>query len=107
MKDLTDILKQAQDMQQRMADVQQQLEEAEVEGKAGGGLVTITMNGKGALRKILIDPSLVTADDVDVLEDLIVAAHTDAKIKVEAHAAEEMKKITGGLSMPPGFNLNI
>jgi hypothetical protein len=105
MKNLAGMLKQAQQMQQKMADMQAALEGAEIDGSAGGGMVTITLSGKGELKRIRIDPSLATADDVEMLEDLIVAAHKDAKSQVEARAAEEMKKVTGGLELPPGMSL--
>jgi hypothetical protein len=105
MKNLSSMLKQAQQMQQKMADMQEALEAAEVDGSAGGGLVSVTMSGKGELKRIKIDPSLGNPDDIEVLEDLIVAAHKDAKTRVEAHAAEEMKKVTGGLDLPPGMSL--
>jgi hypothetical protein len=105
MKNLSSMLKQAQQMQQKMADMQEALEAAEVDGSAGGGLVSVTMSGKGELKRIKIDPSLGNPDDVEVLEDLIVAAHKDAKTRVEAYAAEEMKKVTGGLDLPPGMSL--
>lgn len=105
MKNLSQMMKQAQQMQQKMQEMQSALEGMEVEGTAGGGLVTVTLNGKGEMAKLKLDPSLLTPDDVEVLEDLIVAAHNDAKAKVEARSAEEMSKITGGLDLPPGFKL--
>ncbi|MBI1180850.1 MAG: YbaB/EbfC family nucleoid-associated protein [Alphaproteobacteria bacterium] len=105
MKNLSSMLKQAQQMQQKMADLQTALEAAEVDGSAGGGLVTLTMSGKGELKRIRIDPSMANPDDIEVLEDLIVAAHKDAKARAEAYAAEEMKKLTGGIELPPGMSL--
>ncbi len=105
MKNLSQILKQAQDMQERMQTMQAELERAEVSGSAGGGLVTVTMNGKGALLGIKIDPSLLTPAEVEVVEDLIKAAHADAKGKAESHMSEHMSKLTGGLPLPPGFKL--
>jgi len=98
MKNIGQMMKQAQMMQTRMAAMQ-------VSGQAGGGLVTITLNGKGEMRKVKIDPSLAQPGDVEVLEDLIVAAFNDAKAKVESHVNEEMAKITGGLKLPGGLNL--
>ena len=74
-------------------------------GGAGGGMVTVTLNGKGEMQGLKIDPSLVNSDDVEVLEDLVTAAFNDAKTKVEAHMQEEMSKLTGGLKLPPGMNL--
>lgn len=105
MKNLGEIMKQAQQMQEKMAELQNRLGELELSGAAGGGLVHVTMNGKGELRAVKIDPSLANADDVEVLEDLIVAAANDAKAKVESRAAEEMQKLTGGLALPPGMKL--
>jgi DNA-binding YbaB/EbfC family protein len=107
MKDLKDMLKQAQDMQQSMSDMHVALENATIEGSSGAGMVKITMDGKGALKSVTIDPALFSGDEKEVVEDLIVAAHADAKGRVEAYAAEEMKKITGGIQLPPGMNLNI
>jgi DNA-binding YbaB/EbfC family protein len=105
MKNLGQMMKQAQQMQAKMAEMQEQLAAAEMTGAAGGGMVQVTMNGKGELRAVKIDPSLVDPRGVEVLEDLIVAAAQDAKSKVEAHVAEEMQKLTGGLNLPPGMKL--
>jgi len=105
MKNLGQMMKQAQQMQQRMQEMQEQLESEEVAGVAGGGMVTVTINGKGVMRKIDIDPSLVDPEEREVLEDLIVAAHNDAKTKMEAHIQEKMSEVTGGLDLPPGMNL--
>ncbi|WP_431303530.1 YbaB/EbfC family nucleoid-associated protein [Sediminicoccus sp. BL-A-41-H5] len=105
MKNLGNMLKQAQQMQTRMAEMQAKLESTEVEGQAGAGMVKVKLTGKGELRRIAIDPSLMTADDREVLEDLIVAAHGDAKQKVEAMMAEEMQKATAGMSLPAGLKL--
>jgi DNA-binding YbaB/EbfC family protein len=99
------MLKQAQQMQTRMAEMQAKLESTEVEGQAGAGMVKVKLTGKGELRRIQIDPSLMTAEDREVLEDLIVAAHGDAKQKVEAMMAEEMQKATAGMSLPAGLKL--
>jgi hypothetical protein len=101
------MMKQAQEMQAKMGELQEQLSQAEMTGAAGGGLVQVTMNGKGELRAVKIDPSLVDPDRVEVLEDLILAAANDAKAKVETYVAGEMQKLTGGLSLPPGFQLPI
>ncbi len=105
MTNLGKMMKQAQEMQSKMAAMQAELESIELEGASGGGLVTATLNGKSELRRLKIDPSLVDPSDIEVLEDLVIAAVNDAKRKVEAHAAEEMKKLTGGLSLPPGLDL--
>jgi hypothetical protein len=103
MKNLTQMLKQAQSMQTRMQEMQAKLEAATVEGQAGGGMVKVTLSGKSDLKKVSIDPSLMTADDREVLEDLLLAAHADAKQKVEAAMAEEMQKATAGLNLPGGL----
>jgi len=107
MKNLGQLMKQAQEMQSKMTEMQQRLADAEVTGAAGAGMVTVTLNGKGDVRGIKIDPGLATGEDVEVLEDLIVAAFNDARSKVEQLASEEMKKITGGLDLPPGMSLPI
>ncbi len=105
MKNLGQMMKQAQQMQAKMAELQEQLAAAEMTGVSGGGMVQVTMNGKGELRGVRIDPALADPKDIEVLEDLIVAAAQDAKSKVEAYVAEEMQKLTGGLSLPPGMSL--
>jgi DNA-binding YbaB/EbfC family protein len=105
MKNLADIMKQVQSMQSRMGDMQKRLESLSVTGQAGGGLVSMTMSGKGALSGLVIDPSLLKPEEKEILEDLLIAAHADAKAKVEALAADEMKAVTGGLPLPPGFKL--
>ena len=105
MKNLGNMLKEAQKLQSRMAEMQQKLAETEMSGSAGGGLVNVTLNGRGEMRKIKIDPSLADPNEVEVLEDLIVAACNDAKAKIDAYMAEEMGKLTGGLPLPPGFKL--
>ena len=105
MKNLADIMKQVQSMQSKMSDMQAKLENTTVTGQSGGGLVKVTLNGKGVLTALDIDASLMKADEKDILEDLIVAAHADAKAKAEAAAAEEMKAVTGGLPLPPGLKL--
>ena len=105
MKNLGDMMKQVQAMQSRMAEMQAKLEQATVTGQSGGGLVKVTLSGKGAMTAVVIDPSLLKPEDKEILEDLILAAHTDAKSKSEAMMAEEMKAVTGGLPLPPGFKL--
>ena len=105
MKNLGNMLKEAQKLQSRMAEMQQKLAETEMTGAAGGGLVNVTLNGKGEMRKIKIDPSLADPNEMEILEDLIVAACNDAKAKIEAHLQAEMGKLTGGLPLPPGFKL--
>ncbi len=99
------MMKQAQEIQGKIQEVQQELANQEIEGSSGAGLVTVRMNGKGELRGLNVDPSLLKADEVDVMEDLIIAAHTDAKAKVETLMAEKMQDVTGGLPLPPGLKL--
>ena len=105
MKNLGQIMKQAQEMQDKMAQMQDRLSAEEVTGQAGGGMVQVTLNGKYEMQKIKIDSSLAGADDVEVLEDLIVAAQNDAKNKVEVMVQEKMSELTGGLQLPPGMKL--
>ncbi|TVQ37675.1 MAG: YbaB/EbfC family nucleoid-associated protein [Geminicoccaceae bacterium] len=105
MKNLGNMLKQAQEMQAKMAEMQERLMAAELEGSAAAGMVKVTISGKGDLRRVKIDPSLVDPSDVEVLEDLIIAAAADAKAKVDAMMQEEMAKMTGGLPLPPGMKL--
>ena len=105
MKNLGQMMKQAQAMQAKMAEMQEKLAQLEVSGQSGAGMVQATLNGKSELRGLKIDPSLVDPGEVEVLEDLIVAAVNDAKAKVEAQVAEEMKNVTGGLELPPGMSL--
>jgi nucleoid-associated protein EbfC len=105
MKNIFGMMKQAQELQSKMAELQAELEAMEVEGTSGGGLVNVTLTGKGSMAKISIDPSLVKPDDVEILEDLIVAAHNDAKQKAEKAMAEKMQAITSGLPLPPGLKL--
>lgn len=105
MKDLGQMMKQVQEMQARMQELQARLERLSVTGQAGGGLVSITLNGRGAMTGTTIDQSLMRPEDREIVEDLIVAAHGDARSKLERLLAEEMKQVTGGLPLPPGFQL--
>jgi DNA-binding YbaB/EbfC family protein len=105
MKNLGNMLKQAQELQSKMVDVQAKLSDVELDGSAGGGMVTVTLNGKGEMRRVKIDPTLVEPNEVDILEDLLIAAFNDAKVKVEAYVQEEMGKLTGGLNLPAGLKL--
>ena len=105
MKNIGNMLKEAQKLQTRMQEMQQQLADTEMEGQAGGGMVTATLNGKGEMRRIKIDKALVDPEDVETLEDLVVAATNAAKAKIEAYFQAEMGKITGGLPLPPGMKL--
>jgi len=105
MKNLAGLMKQAQQMQSKMEEMQAKLESTELTGESGAGLVRITLNGKGDLRRIRIDPKVVDPADTEMLEDLITAAHANARQKLEATAAAEMQKVTGGLQLPPGMKL--
>lgn len=105
MKNINQMMKQAQDLQKKMAEMQERMNQIEMTGMSGGGMVKITMNGKGEMRGIAIDPALMDKQETEVLEDLIIAAFSDAKTKVDAHVAEEMGKVTGGLNLPGGMKL--
>lgn len=105
MKNLSEMMKQAQAMQERLKEVQEGLESTEISGESGAGLVKMTLNGKGRIVSVSIDPSIVDPEDPTIVEDLIVAAYADAASKVEAYAEEEMSKVTGGISLPPGMKL--
>ena len=105
MKNLAGMLKQASQMQQKMEEMQAKLAATEVEGAAGAGMVRVVLNGKGEMRAVRIDPKLVGEGDVEMLQDLILAAHNDAKRKAEAANSEEMQKLTAGLPLPPGMKL--
>lgn len=105
MKNLANMMKQAQEMQARMQEMQDRLGQAEVDGAAGAGMVRVTMTGKGEVKRLKIDPALVDPAEVEVLEDLVVAALADAKAKSEAMVADEMGKVTGGLNLPAGLKL--
>ena len=107
MKNLGQMMKQVQQMQSRMGEMQEKLVELEMIGTSGGGMVQATLNGKGALKAIKIDPSLVNPAEIGMLEDLIVAAVNDAKSKADAEAQAQLGKLTGGLPLPPGFKLPI
>ena len=105
MKNLAAMMKSASQMQQKMAEMQAELESATVEGQAGAGLVRITLSGKGEMKSIKIDPKIIDPADAAMLADLIMAAHADAKRKAEAVAAEAMQKAAGGMQLPEGFKL--
>jgi DNA-binding YbaB/EbfC family protein len=105
MKNIAGLMKQASQMQKKMEDMQAALEASTVEGVAGAGMVHITMSGKGELKSLRIDPKLADPAEMEMLQDLIVAAHADARRKMEAAAAEEMQKVTGGLNLPAGMKL--
>ena len=105
MKNLGQLMKQAQQMQQKMAEMQAQLEAVEMTGSSGGGMVQATLNGKGDAVRVKIDKAVADPAELEVLEDLIVAAFNDARAKVNAFAESEMQKLTGGLALPGGLKL--
>ncbi len=105
MKDMFGMMKQVQAMQQKMADMQAELEALEVEGASGGGMVRVVATAKGQMKSIAIDDSMMKADEKDILEDLIIAAVNDARGKGEALMQERMQKLTAGLPIPPGLKL--
>ena len=102
MTDFSKVLEQAKNMQKKMKETQESLKKIEVEGISGGGLVKIYLNGEGELTKIYISPEIMK-ENKEIIEDLIVAAHGDAKQKVKMKASEELSKVTGGIPLPPGF----
>jgi len=105
MKNIGQMMKQAQKLQEKMGEMQEQLANTEVTGSSGGGMIEVTLNGKSEVRRVKIDPSVIDPAEAEMLEDLIVAAINDAKVKVEAHVAEQMSEVTGGLKLPPGMQL--
>ncbi len=107
MKNLGQLMKQAQEMQSKMGELQERLAAVELTGNAGGDMVRVTVNGRNEVRAVKIDPALAKPEDIEMLEDLLVAAFADARTKVEARMREEMSKLTGGIDLPPGFNLPI
>ena len=107
MKGLGGMMKQVQEMQERMQRMQEELAETCVMGTAGGGMVSVTLTGKGEMTAVEIDPSLLKEEEKEIVEDLVMAAHNDAKARMEALVAEKMREATGGLSLPPGLNLGM
>ncbi len=105
MADFLGLMKQAAELKSKMEAMQAELEQSEVEGSSGGGLVIVKLSGKGEMKAVKIDDSLLEPAEKEVVEDLIVAAHTDARRKVEAMLQERMKSFTGGLPLPPGLKL--
>ena len=105
MKDFMGMKKKAEELQSRMMELQSELAELEIEGTAGAGLVRVVLSGKGEMKQISIDPSLFKPEEADILEDLIVAAHADAKSKSEQAVQDRMQELTGGLPLPPGLKL--
>jgi nucleoid-associated protein EbfC len=104
MPDFTDLLSQAKKMQEKMKETQDALKKIEVEGISGGNAVKIIMNGDGELKKVIFDDN-VLKESKEILQDLIVAAHNDAKLKLKKKTSEEISKVTGGIDLPPGFKL--
>jgi DNA-binding YbaB/EbfC family protein len=98
-------MKQAAELQTKLQEMQTELDQTEVEGIAGGGLVTVKLSGKGEMKGVSIDGSLFKAEEKDIVEDLVVAAHADARRKAEAVMQEKLKSLTGGLPLPPGLKL--
>lgn len=105
MKNLTEMLKKAQEMQSKMGDMQAELDRVEVEGTAGAGMVKVILTAKGDMKSVTIDPSLFSSEEKDVVEDLIVAAHKQAREKAADAMQSRMKDLTGGLDLPPGFKM--
>lgn len=105
MKDLMGMMKQLGQVQARMKQAQDDLADLVVEGQSGGGLVKVVLSGKGEFKKVQIDPGLIKPDEVEILEDLIVAAAGDAKAKADVALQEKMAEVTGGLPLPPGMKL--
>lgn len=105
MKNFAGLMKQAQELQSKMGEMQEKLASLEIEGASGAGLVSVTLSGKGEMKAAKIDPSLMKPEEAEILEDLLVAAHNDAKAKLEERLQEEMKNVTGGLPLPPGLSL--
>ena len=105
MKDLMGMMKQVGQMQARVQQMQEELAGMEIDGQSGGGLVKVTLTGKGDVKKVSIDPSLIKADEAEILEDLIVAAAGDAKGKLDAALQAKMQEMAGGLPLPPGLKL--
>ena len=106
MKDLMGMMKQVGQMQARVQQMQEELAGMEIDGQSGGGLVKVTLTGKGDVKKVSIDPSLIKADEAEILEDLIVAAAGDAKGKLDATLQAKMQEMAGGLPLPPGLKLS-
>lgn len=105
MMDVLGLMKQATELKSKMEALQAELDHIEVEGQAGGGVVTVRLTAKGEMKGVTIDPSLLKADEREIVEDLIVAAHAEARRKADATMQEKMKALTGGLPIPPGMKL--
>jgi len=105
MRDIMGMMGKVKEMQEKMAALQDEMAAMEIEGTAGGGLVTVRLSGKGAMLGLKVDPSLFREEEIEILEDLIVAAHNDAKAKAEAAMQDKTKELTAGLPIPPGMKL--
>ena len=105
MNNMSQIMKQAKAMQEKMAEMQKKIEETEIEGSSGGGAVKIVMNGKHEVKNLFIDPSIVNSDEKEVLEDLIIAALNDVNKKITENTTDQLGSISGGMGLPPGFKL--
>jgi DNA-binding YbaB/EbfC family protein len=105
LKNIGQMMRQAKDIQSRVEEAQGRIATIEATGTSGGGLVEVTVTGKGEMRSLKIDPSLVKDEEREMLSDLIIAAHNDARAKVQARVQDEIGKATGGLNLPPGFGL--
>jgi len=102
---MMDMMKKAQELQAKVSELQEELRNSEITGTAGGDMVEVTLSGKGEMKNLNIDPSLISDGDVEIIEDLVLAAHNDAKQKVETISAEKMAEVTSGLPIPPGMKL--
>ena len=105
MADFLGLMKQAAELKSKMEAMQAELDQVEVEGSSGAGLVTVRLSGKGEMKGVKIDPSLIKPEEMEIVEDLIVASHADARRKAESLLQEKMKTVTGGLPLPPGLKL--
>jgi DNA-binding YbaB/EbfC family protein len=105
MRDLMGMMKQAKELQEKMQAMQDEVAALSIDGSAGGGLVKLTVNGKSELKTLKIDPSLLKPDEAEIVEDLIIAAYSDARLKAEQKLADKMRQMTGGLGLPPGMKL--
>ena len=103
--DLMGMMKQASQLQAKMQEMQAELDRIEVDGTAGGGMVTVTLTAKGELKGVKLDDSLIKPDEKEILEDLLVAAHADARRKADTVMQDKMKELTGGMALPPGLKL--
>ncbi|WP_332065355.1 YbaB/EbfC family nucleoid-associated protein [Bartonella sp. CB189] len=106
MRNMMSIMKKTKEMQKKMQQIQEEIANLQMTGISGGGLVSVTLNGKNTIISIKIDPSLINPEEAEILEDLIMAAYNEAKVKIEAAVAEKTQKITAGLSLP-GFNSSL